>query len=111
MQLLTHQLYVFRGEGVSAILCLTVGPSILLILVMDLLINWQERPALLEMEFLTPMSGVTWWLNYWGSLGAASKPKPFFFLVSEDPDHLTNLASEDSWERQIPVRLINQKDI
>lgn len=60
---LTHQLHALRQGGVSAILGLTVGPSILLILVMDLLINWQERPAMLEAEILMPCG--------WGHLVAA----------------------------------------
>lgn len=55
------------------------------------------------------MVGVTWWLTSWGSLRAAYKPKTCFFLVSEDPDQLTNLGSENSWERQVPVRLIKQQ--
>lgn len=57
------------------------------------------------------MAGVTWWLTSWGSLGAASRPKPCFFLFSGGSAHLTNLGSEDSWEEQVPVRLIKQKDI
>lgn len=53
MHLLTHKVYALRQAGISAILCLTMVPSILFIVVMDLLINWQQRPGVLGMEILT----------------------------------------------------------
>lgn len=63
---------------------------------------------MLEME-------ISWLGSLGGRLpGAAQEQLPnpnCFFLVSEDPDHLSHLGSEESWEGQVPVRLIKQKDI